>query len=82
MGDLSAERHNELRELQYHWSDDDGHDLAYLFRYEDGRWIAARADNGREVTANSPGELRTKVIDDYSECPVPRKGMARSVLPL
>ncbi len=68
----SAERHNVLRDLAYHWTDTDG-GAAYLFDYCNGKWIAARADDSRELIASEPDELRELVIRDYSENPVLRK---------
>lgn len=63
---------SELSQLRHHWTDTAG-GPAYLFRYEGGKWIAARADDGMEIAGISPGDLRIKVADDYACRPVPRQ---------
>lgn len=65
----TAVRQRALQDLTRHWSDDEGH-AAYLFRYEGGRYYARRADDGRELSAATPGELRVLVADDYAAFPV------------
>jgi hypothetical protein len=67
----AVQQYLALRELREHWTSDDGH-AAYRFRVEDGKWIAARTDDGRELVAASSFELRVTVANDYAENPVSR----------
>jgi hypothetical protein len=64
-------QYRDLHELRQHWTSDDGR-AAYRFRVDDGKWIAARTDDGRELSAVSPGELRINLQDDYTSSPVRR----------
>lgn len=73
----SAERGQQLRELEYHWTDTDG-GAAYVFTFRDGHYVATRTDNGRELIADTAGELRELVIVDYSENRVERQKVSLS----
>jgi hypothetical protein len=55
-----------LEDLQWHWG------LAYLITGAAGRWVAQRRDDGRTLTASTPGALRELITDDYVERPVCR----------
>jgi len=55
-----------LQELEWHWKP------AYTFTCRGDQWIATRADNGRELSADTPEQLRALVLDDYRKQPVPR----------
>jgi hypothetical protein len=68
MDRLTAERHNELHGLRFHWGQ------YYGFTVTSDGWSAARLDNGRVIVVASAGELSISVADDYAERPVPRPG--------
>jgi roadblock/LC7 domain-containing protein len=70
MDRLTAERHNELHGLRFHWGQ------YYGFTVTSGRWSAARLGNRRVIVAASAGELSIKVVDDHTERPVPRPGVS------
>jgi hypothetical protein len=55
-----------LRDLNHRWGS------AYLIFSGDGEYSASRMDDLQVLTANSPGELREKIIADYGAWPVPR----------
>jgi hypothetical protein len=62
-----------LDDLRLHW------DEAYKIAYQPGEaepCHAERLDDGTLLTADSPGALRNKIIDDYSVRPVPRMDTA------
>lgn len=56
-----------LADLQWHWGE------AYLIMAAGGHWLAQRRDDGRLLTAASPGGLRELITDDYEAQPVPRE---------
>jgi hypothetical protein len=35
-------------------------------------WLAQRRDNRDTIRASTPGELRDRIVEDYTACPVPR----------
>jgi hypothetical protein len=55
-----------LQGLQFHWGS------AYLITGAAGHWIAMRRDNGQTLSASSPDELHTLIIEDYEARPVAR----------
>jgi hypothetical protein len=55
-----------LEDLQWHWG------LAYLITGAVGHWVAQRRDDGRTLTASTPGALRDLITEDYETRPVPR----------
>ena len=57
-----------LAALQWNWGS------AYLIGYGDehGWWAARRDQIGGLITGDSPDELRTAIVDDYTLLPVPR----------
>lgn len=65
----ARERHNALTGLQFHWGE------AYDITYEEhsGTWRARRRDTGDLIEADSSGELRGKIADDYAAKPVPQE---------
>jgi frataxin-like iron-binding protein CyaY len=66
-------QYRDLHKLRQHWISDEGH-AAYRFRVEDGKWLATRTDDGRELSVVSAFELRVAVANDYASSPVRRKG--------
>jgi hypothetical protein len=66
-------QYRDLHELRQHWTSDEGH-AAYRFRLGDGKWIATRTDDSRELSAVSAFELRVAVANDYASSPVRRMG--------
>jgi hypothetical protein len=50
--------------LQWNWGS------AYLITGSGQHWLAQRRDNGQTLTASSPEELRTLIIEDYAAEPV------------
>jgi hypothetical protein len=65
MTDTPEERRLAIRGLDLSWG------RAYLIFSGDGVYSATRRDNGRALTAESPGTLRRKIEDDFAACPVP-----------
>lgn len=57
-----------LEDLQWNWGE------AYAITGAAGHWLAQRRDNGQMLTAASPEELRTLIIEDYATRPVTREG--------
>jgi hypothetical protein len=67
MKDYQArERGRELADLRWHW------DEAYEITWDDGKFRAARLDDGTELEADTAGELRELILCNYSERRVPR----------
>ena len=62
----SAVQFNELQSLRYHWGE------AYSLDLDNGEFVAARRDNGRELRAKTAAELRVLILADYSENKVSR----------
>jgi hypothetical protein len=56
-----------LGKLQWSWGS------AYGIAGAWGTWIARRRDNGRILHASSPDELRSLIVRDYGDQPVPRE---------
>ena len=55
-----------LEDLQWNWGS------AYLITGAAGHWLAQRRDDGQTLTASSPEQLRTLIIEDYAARPVSR----------
>jgi hypothetical protein len=53
-----------LKGLQWNWGE------AYAITGAAGHWLAQRRDNGQTLTAASPEELLTLIIEDYAAEPV------------
>jgi hypothetical protein len=65
--DDSAARHRgrAIANLRWHWGE--AYDITW-----DRRFRARRLDDGQLLEAGTPAELRSRIIDDYAERPVPR----------
>ena len=56
-----------LDELRWHWGG------AYLISFfEPDNWVAQRRDNRQTLRADSPADLREKIVADYTAHPVSR----------
>jgi hypothetical protein len=63
----SADDHRQLTDLMLHW------DESYTVHFEVGPCRATRLDDGTDVTADTPWELRDALRDDHVERPVGRE---------
>ncbi len=63
MGDYEG----PLDSLRWHWGD------AYLIHFfEPDKWVAQRRDSHATMSADSPVDLREKILADYTANPVSR----------
>jgi hypothetical protein len=65
---VSSDWDEPLDALRWHWGD------AYLIHFfEPGTWVAQRRDSHETMSADSPVDLREKIVADYTAHPVSRQ---------